>query len=88
MILANTKEFRLAVRTVANFYHGAWTDKDPKNENMRYVGFGLFYGSEEGYRNLKENVEKYLTDRNLYVENLRVTEGGYLRGKVAFRETK
>ena len=81
MILATTKEFRLAVRTVAKNFNGSWTDKDTKNKYMRYVGFGLYYGSEEGYSNLKENVEKYLADRNLFVENLRVTEGGYLRGK-------
>lgn len=84
MILATTKEFRVAVRTVAKFYSGAWTDKDPQNENMRRVGFGFFYGSDEGYIKLKENVEKYLADRNLYVENLRVTEGGYLRCKALF----
>ena len=87
-MLATTKEFRLAVRTVAKSYCGAWTDKDPENKNMRRVGFGLFYGSEEGSTKLKEKVEKYLAERNLYVENLRFTEGGYLRGKALFLENQ
>lgn len=84
MQLANTKEFRLAVRTVSG-YSGAWTDKVKNDPNRRYVGFSLWF-SKVNLNDLVVEIKKHLSDRNLYVENLRATDGGYIRGKAFFKE--
>ena len=81
MKLANTKEFRLAVRAVIGYSNG-WTDKvsDP---TMRRVGFSFWIGDSDLKDQVAE-IKKHLAERNLYVENLRATESGYIRGKALF----